>query len=408
MDPHRHAEKLKKALNNLERNGVSARNAAFLRNFAWFRKSMGISAGRILGDVRCLTIAAKIMGKSFDKADVEDIRKVILTIEEKYTKEWTKQRFKVALKVFYRWLKNCEEDPPETRWIKTTVSRRCQILPEQLITEDEIQRMLSKATNARDRAFLMMLYDAGLRPSEILNLKIKNVNFDEYGAYLIVNGKTGPRRVRLLDSVTALAEWLNDHPQKDNPEAPLWVGMWTKNYLKPWDYAAANKMVKRLAAEAGIKKRVWLYLFRHTSATRRAAKIPEPVMCQHYGWVLGSDMPSTYVHLSGRDVDSALLRLKGVNVEEKGREGLSPKVCPRCREENSPALSFCRRCGAPLDLKVALELDEKKNSEIAELKDMMKELCKLITVIGEAYLNDEDGSIRQRCGHLIKECLPLL
>lgn len=129
---------------------------------------------------------------------------MVSIIEERYEKEWSKQRFKVALKVFYRWLKNSDEDPPETRWIRTTVSRRGRILPEQLITEEEIQRMLSKAVNTRDRAFIMMLYDAGLRPSEILSLKINNVNFDDYGAYLVVNGKTGPRRVRLLESVRAL------------------------------------------------------------------------------------------------------------------------------------------------------------------------------------------------------------
>jgi len=46
-------------------------------------------------------------------------------------------------------------------------------------------------------------------------------------------------------------------------------------------------------------------------------------MKQYFGWVQGSDMASVYVHLSGRDVDNALLKLNGLEVkEEKKRNSL--------------------------------------------------------------------------------------
>ena len=35
-------------------------------------------------------------------------------------------------------------------------------------------------------------------------------------------------------------------------------------------------------------------------------------MKEHFGWVQGSEMAATYVHLSGRDVDNALLKLQGL------------------------------------------------------------------------------------------------
>jgi hypothetical protein len=57
----------------------------------------------------------------------------------------------------------------------------------------------------------------------MLSLKVKHIFFDEYGAQLIVNGKTGQRRIRIIASVPYLTEWLNKHRDKDNPEAPLWT-----------------------------------------------------------------------------------------------------------------------------------------------------------------------------------------
>ena len=46
-----------------------------------------------------------------------------------------------------------------------------------------------------------------------------------------------------------------------------------------------------------------------------ANHLTEFQMNQYFGWIQGSDMPSTYVHMSGKNVDEALLRMNGVAVE---------------------------------------------------------------------------------------------
>jgi predicted amidophosphoribosyltransferase len=51
---------------------------------------------------------------------------------------------------------------------------------------------------------------------------------------------------------------------------------------------------------------------------------------------------------------------------------LKTKVCPRCNEKNDAVSQFCRRCGSPLELKVALGLEEKKK-EKDELTAMVTE-----------------------------------
>jgi hypothetical protein len=62
-------------------------------------------------------------------------------------------------------------------------------------------------------------------------------------------------------------------------------------------------------------------------------------------------MPRTYVHMSGRDIDEALLQIAGVAKEDiKPKESiLKPKSCVRCDLTNPGTSKYCMRCTAPLD-----------------------------------------------------------
>jgi integrase/recombinase XerD len=105
-----------------------------------------------------------------------------------------------------------------------------------------------------------------------------------------------------------------------------------------------------VAKRASILKAVNPHNFRHGRATHLANHLTEGQMNEYMGWVRGSEMPSTYVHLSGRDVDQALLRLNNITVSEKEdwEKGFWLKKCPRCSLENPPANKFCNRCGVIL------------------------------------------------------------
>jgi len=405
LDPHRYDEKLKLALNNLERK-VGRRNAAFLRSFAGYLLSEGISQGRVLKYLMHLVSVARMLGKDFDKANVKDIRNVVSEIERKDYTDWTKHDYKLAIRRFYRWLRGTE-DPPEVSWINLRKHSTTK-LPEELLTEEEVEAMASKAMNPRDRAFVLVLYESGVRIGEMLKLRIKHVSFDKYGAILMVNGKTGMRRVRIIASAPALAEWLENHPMRDEGEAPLWIGMWTKNYMKPLDYPAVIKILKTLAKRAGIKKRLYPHLFRHSRASHLANKLTEAQMKEYFGWKQDSDMAAVYVHLSGRDVDAALLKASGILAEEELKtEKFRLVTCQRCGESNSPGSGFCRRCGSPLSLAVALEVDRFKDEAIESLKSTVENFKKQVLTmahllaeinpqaaerLGIYYGDDGDGS----------------
>lgn len=79
---------------------------------------------------------------------------------------------------------------------------------------------------------------------------------------------------------------------------------------------------------------------------------------------VGSVEVSTYVHLSGRNIDNALLKLNGIKTEDEVNSEehvLRIKMCLRCQESNSPASGFCSRCGCPLDVRTAMLLHEEES-----------------------------------------------
>jgi len=104
---------------------------------------------------------------------------------------------------------------------------------------------------------------------------------------------------------------------------------------------------------------------RKARATHLASKLTEAQMCEYFGWIQGSDMPFTYVHLSGRDIDDAILKLHGKIPKDNNAIEFKLKKCPRCFHENPPDSNFCMTCHLPLDEKTAIEIEQKKKEFIS-------------------------------------------
>ncbi|MFB0515991.1 MAG: hypothetical protein ACETWG_05230 [Candidatus Neomarinimicrobiota bacterium] len=87
-------------------------------------------------------------------------------------------------------------------------------------------------------------------------------------------------------------------------------------------------------------------------------------------------MASTYVHLSGRDLDNSLLRLNNIQVEEeeaKAGDRFAIQKCSTCSLDNPPGNQFCSRCGMILDEKKAEEI-MKQQMERQQAEDFMGRL----------------------------------
>jgi len=335
----------------------------------------GVSKQRTVKYINHLIVTARIAAKPLEQLDRIQMETVISRINTAGYTEHTKHDYKIIIKKYFQWLRGCNEDqheyPEEVRWIKTTLKKK-RLLPEALLTAEELKKLVEAAENQRDRAFILTHYDGAFRIGETLSLKILHVTFDKYSAVVRVDGKTGPRRVRLTIASPALASWLTMHPFRNAPDAPLWVGIGTVGRNEPLSYDGARALLRRLAKKTGLKKRIYTHLMRHTRATELANILTEAQLKEHLGWVPGSDMPSTYVHLSGRDVDGAILKAHGITVdqEQKVEMALTLTKCPRCSKESSSEAQFCPSCGMVLDLKAAVKLEDER-AKADRIMDML-------------------------------------
>ena len=360
IDVHHSHRRYEHAIQALKQDRkIIEANRKLILAFARDLQAENITELRISKYINLLRHLSALLAKSFEKVTVTDVKSVVADINGSEYSAWTKNDYKVTLKKFYKWLRKLPDDqePAETSWIKTGHPKNG-ILPEELLTEDDIGKLAKAAENSRDRAFVECVYETGGRIGELLNLRRKHVQFDNIGAVLIFSGKTGDRRVRLITTAPALSQWMLDHPSED-PEAPLWVTLGDRNHGAPLDYGAARYALQSLAEKAKIKKRINPHSFRHARASYLANHLTEQQLGQYLGWTPGSRMPGVYVHLSGRDTDSALLKMYGIEKEENKKEQakLTPLKCSRCQQMNDPTVRFCAKCGLPLKLEAAMEVE---------------------------------------------------
>jgi site-specific recombinase XerC len=327
----------------------------------------------------------RFLGKNWKDATKDDIENVVVRIVQEYCSDSgqetnTSYDHKKILKIFFRWFKfgsrKKEEvgDPQETKGVKIKKVKD-KIVREDLITEEDRTNLLQIcADNLRDRAFIDCHSEAGTRPGEILSLQIKHVKFDKYGAQIHVDGKTGPRPIRLVRSTPNLASWIDAHPFRDKPDAPLWISTEPSKFGKQLTYHAAYQMVRRRCRQAKLPKRVYLNLFRHSEATQTAQFMTEAQMRKRHGWTSYSKMPGRYVHLVNADVDNAILSHLGIIKDDNETKVRLPKKCYICDMHNPSESSLCTKCGKPLDLETALEAEQKLQAEQEKNMIEMKEI----------------------------------
>lgn len=360
-------------------------NGPTIQKYYNARVAEGLSAGRIYKCVNTLRLLSKMLRKSFDQATKEDIVALVAHIEQRPDLgEWARRDYKIILKHFYRWLKGYDEGtPPEVRWIKNLnhVENRNPIMPRDLLTPEEKTAMAAAAFNLRDKALIEVFSESGRRLGEILSLHMRDVEFDELGAKLSVNGKMGEDFARIISSAPSLAIWLDHHPLRDNPDAPVWIGFGARNRHKQMTHSCAAAVLKKIAKRAGIKRRVHFYLFRHTRIDETQGFLTEAQQCMMFGWRFGSRMPGVYMKRYGKHIDNAQLIMNGLTPPKIGSVPVQrPKHCNRCGLDNSPVSKFCNRCGTPLDAVAAVKADESKKGvedllmEIAENPEKLQKL----------------------------------
>ena len=369
---------------SLLQKDTSETNFKLIKKFDRVLVNESLSDGRRSKILSTLLSLSRLLDKNWDKTTKEDIEELVYKFNKKFSIEGqetnTTSDHKKILKNFYRWLKfdsrdqKIVGDPPETKWIRTKKPRET-LTADMLITEVEKNSLLKACgENLRDRAFVHTFSDLACRPGEILSRQIKHVKFDDNGAVIVVDGKTGPRPIRVIECVPDLALYIDKHPNNSDLEAPLWIAMDEKRFGKFWSYPAMRKRLQRICDVAEVHKRVWPNLFRHTGATKTGMFLTESLQKKRYGWSSSSKMPGRYEHMMDTDVEDAIFKHYRMSKSKEVDLVNKPRICKICDLPNSYDSSICSKCGKPLDLETALYREEKEIEQNKKLMDTVEEL----------------------------------
>jgi integrase/recombinase XerD len=139
--------------------------------------------------------------------------------------------------------------------------RKEKLLPE-ILSKEEVGKILNATNNLKHKTMISVIYSCGLRRSEVILIKIADV--DSNRMMIKINGAKG-KKDRYVQLSEVLLKLLRQYYSEFKPKIWLFEGQ------KGGKYGAESisKLLKAAAFKAGIKKRVYPHMLRHSFATHQ-------------------------------------------------------------------------------------------------------------------------------------------
>lgn len=211
--------------------------------------------------IRAVRRFAGFLGRAPDAATAEDLRRFQLHMAEQGTSSMTINATLTGLRFFFEITVGRGEV-----MTLTSAVRQPHKLPV-VLSREEVARLLTGARNPKHRAALSVAYGAGLRASEVVGLKVSDVDSQRM-TLRIEQGKGHKDRYALLSPV--LLEALRTWWRAARAQGTLLRGGWLFPGMDPTDPMTTrqlNRVVHQAATTAGIGKRVSMHTLRHSFAT---------------------------------------------------------------------------------------------------------------------------------------------
>ncbi len=177
-------------------------------------------------------------------------------------------------------------------------------LPE-VLSENEVLAMLKATANLKHKSMIALLYSAGLRRGELLNLRKEDIAFDK-GIIFVRGGKGKKDRTTILSKNTAfvLKKYIDNYKPKywlfQSPEGLQYSG------------TSVNVIIRDAAKKAGIGRRVTAHMLRHSFATHLLEQGVDVLYIQR---LLGHYSPKTtaiYAHVSNKSLRKIISPLDAI------------------------------------------------------------------------------------------------
>jgi site-specific recombinase XerD len=343
----------------LARELETSENGRKVIEFVNKRKINGYSTGREYTVLYTMKDFISKVSKPFDQVLESDIISYVAGLEGK---EGTKAVKRIVIKTFFSSVG--KEDI--VAFISTKMPQT-DIRASDLLTESEVSQMITLAQQVKYKAIISMLYESNCRIGELLNLRIKDVEFDtDCIRVTLKNEKNrGSRVIVLFDSMFYLMEYLkSEHSNSKDREAYLFHEKHPINLYQKLSQDSVNDTLQMLGRQANIDKKIHCHILRHSGSTRDCKLgYNESQLRFKNGWSSSSKMPSRYTHLVDSDLENKERTIRGM---ENKVELVIPRICPSCNFSNQFDSNFCKNCGMPVSDKGKISSSRIKNLEKLE------------------------------------------
>lgn len=172
--------------------------------------------------------------------------------------------------------------------------RRDKILPG-VLSKEEVINLITNTQNLKHRAAITLLYSAGLRISELLNLKLKDIDINR--RQLLIQRSKG-RKDRIVVLADGFLPMLKNYLMTYKPILYFIEGEAGKGYSAE----SVRAVIRRASNRAGISKRVTPHTLRHSYATHL---LESGIDLRYIQELLGHSRPETtmiYTHVTRKDL----------------------------------------------------------------------------------------------------------
>lgn len=234
----------------------------------------------------CVEMFFRQTDKTPNQITKKDVREFLDSLTEKGRAGGTIHVYLNALKFYF------EEILGRNFRLDIKYCKRPERLPE-VLTQEEISKILDAIKNPKHKLMISLLYGAGLRVSELLNLKVKEINFENrYG--FIRHGKGNKDRIFILPEkiVLQLQELINI----ENLSTEDFIFL--TNRHERYSPRSIAELIKKSCKINGIKRKIHPHTMRHSFATHL---IQNGNSVNEVQSLLGHKSPETtmiYVHLA--------------------------------------------------------------------------------------------------------------
>jgi len=173
--------------------------------------------------------------------------------------------------------------------------KRSKSLPT-VLSQEETIKLLKSIANIKHKTALTIIYSCGLRISELINLKINDIDFDKKRIHLVAAKGKKDRFVQLANRTEQLIRF---YLKRYNPEIFILEGFKSGKYSA----TSVQKFTKKYVSDVGITKNITPHSLRHSFATHLLEK---GIDLRYIQYILGHSSSKTteiYTHITQVGID---------------------------------------------------------------------------------------------------------